>query len=185
MMSPCPVKSFEKHSSGQRMSCAVCFPLCRWHLVKRERVGLDGGYARRSRGQLEEHLLSRCAQGLGDASSGGKPSRVHTAALSHILTHRQHQEPTAQWWLLPTVGVMAAATQVSTACCLCFHSICIFLLSPLHFFMSPVEFTPLHWTFWPLPAGANWNFDRASWGENAHYTLKLTFPIKYSPLLHQ
>lgn len=122
----------------QKIRCAVHFLPCRWHLAKRERGGLDGGDARRSRGQLEEHLLSRCAQGVGDASSGRKPARVHTAALSHTLTHRKHQEPRSQWWLLPTVGVMAAATQVSTSWCL-FPLHIHFSTFSILFFLSPVS----------------------------------------------
>lgn len=153
-------------------------PPCRWHLVKRERGGLDGGDAGRGRGQLEEHLLSRRAQGPGDASSGRKHARVHVAALSLTLAHRQHQEPTAQWRLLAAVGVMAAATQVSTPWCLRVH---VFLL----FLWAQYNLHPPHWSLWPLPAGANWNSDRASWGEDPHYTFKLTFQLKYSPLLYQ
>lgn len=177
MISPCSVRSLKSvqqgNNRGQRMSCAVHFLPRRWHLAKRERGGLDGGDARRSGCQLEEHLLSCRAKGLGDASSGGKHAGVCVAALSHTLTHRQHQEPTTQWRLLPTVGVMAAATQVSPRRCRRSQYLYIFLLSPLQYNSHPAP----HWALWPLPAGANCNFDRASWGERANYTFKLTFQL--------
>lgn len=86
----------------------------RGHPVKRKRDGTDGGDAERGRGQPEEHLLPRGAEGAGDVPSGGGPPGVHAAALPHGLAHGQHQEPAAQRRLLPAVGVVAAAPQASS-----------------------------------------------------------------------
>lgn len=90
----------------------VCLPHRR-HPAQRERRGPDGGDAERSRGQPEEHLLPCGAQGPGDASTGGGHAGVHAATLPVAVAQRQHKEPAAKRRLLPTVGVLAAAAQVS------------------------------------------------------------------------
>ena len=109
-----PQLSRTKEADDQNSeSWRPCSSLCRRHPVKRERDGTDGGDAKRGRGQPEEHLLPRGAQGPGDVPSGGRSPGVHASALPHSLAHGQHQEPAAQRRLLPAVGVVAAAPPVS------------------------------------------------------------------------
>lgn len=89
-----------------------CLPRRRYP-AQREWCGPDGRDAERSCGQPEEHLLPCGAQGPGDASARGGHAGVHAAALPVAVAQRQHKEPAAKRRLLPTVGVLAAAAQVS------------------------------------------------------------------------
>lgn len=134
---------------------------CRRHPAQREWRGPDGRDAKRSCGQPEEHLLPRGAQGPGDASARGDHAGVHAAALPVAVAQRQHKEPAAKRRLLPTVGVLAAAAQVSEFAFLYLANFSCLVVVGYSFLSIFFLFNCCYYDLCQLVK--NSNSDRASW----------------------